>query len=137
MKSIISSNYPNRKEIFQSEVQFVRPKMSIKGINMFPKMKNIRLKKKILIILDFENGFLPTYLRLCSLFWGMLNFEKMHIQRHLWTSLFSKQCLLRNDCGIFFCIVNACIWTLQRSVVLRGFIENSCNQRPDLLMKRP
>ena len=29
---------------------------------MFLGMNNTRLERKILIILDFENGFLPTYL---------------------------------------------------------------------------
>ena len=45
---------------------FVRSKMSIKGIVMFPGMNKTRLKRKILIILDFVNGFLPTYLPLCA-----------------------------------------------------------------------
>ena len=45
---------------------FVRSKMSIKRISMFPGMNNTKLKRKILIILDFENGFLPTYLPLCT-----------------------------------------------------------------------
>ena len=31
---------------------------------MFIGMNNTRLERKILIILDFENGFLPTYLPL-------------------------------------------------------------------------
>ena len=44
---------------------FVRSKMFIKGIIMFPGMDITRLKRKILIILDFENGFLLTYLTLC------------------------------------------------------------------------
>ena len=39
--------------------------MSVKGIIMFLRMNNTRLERKILIILDFENGFLPTYLPLC------------------------------------------------------------------------
>ena len=39
--------------------------MSVKGIIMFLGMNNTRLERKILIILDFENGFLPTYLLLC------------------------------------------------------------------------
>ena len=43
---------------------FVKSKMSIKGIIMFLWMNNTRLKRKILIILDFEKGFLPTYLPL-------------------------------------------------------------------------
>ena len=33
---------------------------------MFPGMNNTRFERKILIILDFENGFLPTYLPLWS-----------------------------------------------------------------------
>ena len=41
-------------------------KKSMKGVISFPGMNNTRLKEKILIILDFENGFLPTYLQLCS-----------------------------------------------------------------------
>ena len=45
---------------------FGRSKMSIKGITMFLGMNNKRLERKILIILDFENGFLPTYLPLWS-----------------------------------------------------------------------
>ena len=36
--------------------------MSVKGIIMFLGMNNTRFERKILIILDFENGFLPTYL---------------------------------------------------------------------------
>ena len=36
--------------------------MSVKGIIMFLGMNNTRLERKVLIILDFENGFLPTYL---------------------------------------------------------------------------
>ena len=44
---------------------FVRSKMSIKGFNMFLGMSNTKLKRKILMILDFENGFLLTYLPLC------------------------------------------------------------------------
>ena len=40
--------------------------MSIIGIIMFLGRKNTRLERKILIILDFENGFLPTYLPLCN-----------------------------------------------------------------------
>ena len=39
--------------------------MSVKGIIMFLGMNNARLERKILIILDFENGFLPTYLPQC------------------------------------------------------------------------
>ena len=38
--------------------------MPIKGIIMFLEMDNKRLERKLLIILDFENGFLPTYLPL-------------------------------------------------------------------------
>ena len=40
--------------------------MSVKGIIMFLGMNNTRLERKILIILDFENGFLPTYLPQCK-----------------------------------------------------------------------
>ena len=40
--------------------------MSVKGIIMFLGMNNTRLVRKILIILDFENGFLPTYLPQCT-----------------------------------------------------------------------
>ena len=40
--------------------------MSVKGIIMFLGMNNTRLERKILIILDFENGFLPTYLPQCT-----------------------------------------------------------------------
>ena len=39
--------------------------MSVKGIIMFIGMNSTRLERKILIILDFENGFLPTYLPQC------------------------------------------------------------------------
>ena len=39
--------------------------MSAKGIVMFLGMNNTRLERKTLIILDFENGFLPTYLPQC------------------------------------------------------------------------
>ena len=38
--------------------------MSVKGIIMFLGMNNTRLERKILTILDFENGFLSTYLPL-------------------------------------------------------------------------
>ena len=41
--------------------------MSVKGIIMFLGINNTRLEIKILIILDFENRFLPTYLPLCVL----------------------------------------------------------------------
>ena len=40
--------------------------MSLKGIIMFLGMNNTRVERKILIILDFENGFLPTYLPQCG-----------------------------------------------------------------------
>ena len=40
--------------------------MSVKGIIMFLGMNNTRLERKVLIILDFENGFLPTYLPQCG-----------------------------------------------------------------------
>ena len=40
--------------------------MSVKGIFMFLGMNNTRLERKILIILDSENGFLPTYLPQCT-----------------------------------------------------------------------
>ena len=43
---------------------FVQSKMSLKGIIMFLGMKHTRLERENLIILDFENGFLPTYLPL-------------------------------------------------------------------------
>ena len=45
---------------------FAQSKMSIKGIIMLLGIDNTRLERKILIILDFENGFLPTYLPLCN-----------------------------------------------------------------------
>ena len=45
---------------------FVWSKMSVKGIIMFLLMNNTRLERKILRILEFENGFLPTYLPQCS-----------------------------------------------------------------------
>ena len=48
---------------------FVWSKMSVKGIIMFLGMNNTRLERKILIILDFENGCLPTYLPQCSVGW--------------------------------------------------------------------
>ena len=44
---------------------FVWSKMSIKGINMFPGLSNTILKRKLLIILDFENGLFPAYFPLC------------------------------------------------------------------------
>ena len=43
---------------------FVQSKMSIKGIIMLSRMNITRFKRKILIILDFENGLLPIYLPL-------------------------------------------------------------------------
>ena len=45
---------------------FLWSKMSIKGIIMFLGVNNTRLERKILIFLDSENGFLPTYLPLCD-----------------------------------------------------------------------
>ena len=73
IKSIKSMNFTqfcNQKGTFSTSnlqfAYFARSKMSIKGIVMFPGMIITRLKKKVLIILDFENGFLPTYLPL----WG-------------------------------------------------------------------
>ena len=48
-------------------VYFVRSEMSKKVIITFPVMNNTRLERNILIILDFENGFLPTYLPLWNL----------------------------------------------------------------------
>ena len=46
---------------------FVRSEMSKKGIIMSLGMNNTRQERKILIILDFENRFLPTYLPLCRM----------------------------------------------------------------------
>ena len=43
---------------------FVRSKMPFNGIIMLLGMNNTKLERKILIILHFENGFLPTYLPL-------------------------------------------------------------------------
>ena len=37
--------------------------MSVKGIVMFLRMNNTRFERKTLIILDYENGLLSTYLR--------------------------------------------------------------------------
>ena len=48
---------------------FVWSKMFVKGIIMFLGMIDTRLERKILMILDFENGFLPTYLPQCAP-WG-------------------------------------------------------------------
>ena len=45
---------------------FVQNKKPVYGVVMFPGMSNTRLKMKILIILDFENSFLSTYLQLCG-----------------------------------------------------------------------
>ena len=45
---------------------FVRSKMPFNGIIKFLEMNNTKLARKILIILHFENGFLPTYLPLCN-----------------------------------------------------------------------
>ena len=60
----------NRKGNFSTlNLQFAdsaQSKMSINGIIVFLGMDNTRLERKILIILDFENGFLPTYLPLCN-----------------------------------------------------------------------
>ena len=42
--------------------------MSVKGIIMFLGMNDTRLERKMLIILDFDNGFLATYLPLCSMY---------------------------------------------------------------------
>ena len=54
--------------------------MSVKGIIMFLGMKNIRLERKILIILDFENGFLPTYLPQCVVLIAVLPNCKMSLE---------------------------------------------------------
>ena len=51
---------------------FLWSKMSVKGIIMFLGMNNTRLERKILIFLDFENGFLPSYLPLCVIFFSPL-----------------------------------------------------------------
>ena len=40
--------------------------MSVRGIIMFLEMNNTRLETKRMIILDFENGFLPTSFPLCN-----------------------------------------------------------------------
>ena len=45
---------------------FVRSEMSKKSIIMLLGMNYTRLERKMLIILDFENGVLPTYLPLCT-----------------------------------------------------------------------
>ena len=57
---------------------FVWSKMSVKGIIMFLGMNNTRLERKILIILDFENGFLPTYLPQCiHKYLKLLHYQKI------------------------------------------------------------
>ena len=56
---------------------FVWSKMSIEGIIMFLGINITGLKRKILIILDFENGFLPTYLPLCQIFLEGCTVENM------------------------------------------------------------
>ena len=47
--------------------------MFVKGVIVFLGMKNTRLERKILIVLDFENGFLPTYLPLCGILFILFN----------------------------------------------------------------
>ena len=64
----------------------MRPEMSKKGIIIFLGMSNTRLERNILIILD--NGFLPTYLPLCTplglerkIYWN--NFQEHDFLRDL------------------------------------------------------
>ena len=58
---------------------FVWSKMSINGIIMSPGMNYTRLKRNMLIFLDFENGFLPTYLSLwfCGLVSPIMVFYRL------------------------------------------------------------
>ena len=67
---------------------FVWSKMSVKGIIMFLGMNNTRLERKILIILDSENGFLPTYLPLCNSATVLaIRFVRIHNFRYKYRSL--------------------------------------------------
>ena len=73
--------------------------MSVKGIIMFLGMNNIRLERKVLIILDFENGFLPTYLPQCVnlLFPSQpRSFNTMHAH---WIHINSRQTAQRKKRG--------------------------------------
>ena len=45
---------------------------------MFLGMNNTRLERKLLIILDFENGFLPSYLPQCATSWKNPDFRFAH-----------------------------------------------------------
>ena len=64
--------------------------MSVKGIIMFLGMNNTRLERKILIILDFENGFLPTYLPLWNIAYQTLVFHAYVIISVRVLSIFCK-----------------------------------------------
>ena len=70
IKSMNFMQFCNQKGTFSTLnlqfAYFVQSKMSVKGIIMFLGMNNTRLERKILIILDFGNGFLPTYLPQCN-----------------------------------------------------------------------
>ena len=66
--------------------------MSVKGIIMFLGMNNTRLERKILIILDFENRFLPTYLPLCHVnMEHMKNANVYFVQRIVSFSILSEK----------------------------------------------
>ena len=65
--------------------------MSAKGIIMFLRMNNTRLERKILIILDFKNRFLPTYLPLCltaSNIWHLTFVQERFLYRFSTNELF-------------------------------------------------
>ena len=48
---------------------------------MFLGMSNTRLKRKILKIFDFENGFLPAYLPLCVVYKIKIKFTNLRGRR--------------------------------------------------------
>ena len=90
---------------------FVWSEMSKKSIIMFLGMNNTRLGRKILIILDFEDGFLPTYLPLCTVFVS---------STHLWTRWFKVD---KNVFGQDGLIVTPC-YTYNHTEVLSQDINN-------------
>ena len=93
--------------------------MSIKGTIMFLRMNNTRLEWKILIFLDFENGFLPTYLPLWTdgpQGWTHTLLEKSHF-------------------GLFKSI--QIIHFLDNSGIIQHFCAPTPNNYNKMLFKRP
>ena len=102
---------------------------------MFLGMNNTRLERKILIILDFENRFLPTYLPLCR---QMRGYEPRRIEFWKYNFPFFLF-LVVNYCpdslyNVFFvdfrylriCLnwIDILVWNFQRPLSKKAKIEN-------------